>query len=219
MCPETGGSPSPPMRLRTTQRPPPAPITAAAEIRSPPASSTAPPMASRRTRRPARARCPGTCAAPVRAPRRGRRSRPRRRPRAWCCALQSPGSIIDHLEREARERRARIGQGFDDLEVIHAVADVCRRSQLLGKFPRLPCEFGALLFRPSHRYGTADAIGVPDRAVFVLEALVESHVFVACAEPHWQQVEDPGNKQCTFSNTDFCETEGCQMRAGALPAR
>src|SRR2546425_5338142 len=96
----------------------------------------------------------------------------------------------DHLQRDLGERRARVGQSFDDLEVVHAVADVRRCSQLFGKFPRLPSEFGALLLRPSHRYGTADAIGVPDRAVFMLEALVQPHVVVARAQPYWQQVVD-----------------------------
>src|SRR2546426_1045447 len=48
MCPETGGSPSPTMRSRTTERPPSAPIRAAAEMRSPPAISTATPLPSAR---------------------------------------------------------------------------------------------------------------------------------------------------------------------------
>src|SRR5882762_9595496 len=127
--------------------------------------------------------------------------------------------LRNHLQRDPGEGRARIGQGFDDLEVVHAAADVRRRSQLFRKFPRLPCEFGALLFRPSHRYGTADAIGVPDRAVLMLEALVQPHVVVARAQPYWQQVVDAGNKQCTFYNTAFCESAGCQMPAGGMPAQ
>ena len=91
--------------------------------------------------------------------------------------MQSPGLIIDHRQREARERRARIGESFDDFEVIKFFFLERDREfpcflQSGSKFPRLARELRALLFRPSHRYGTADAIGVPDRAVLMLEALV-----------------------------------------------
>src|SRR5882762_7323769 len=127
--------------------------------------------------------------------------------------------LRNHLQRDPGEGRARIGQRLDDLEVVHAVADVRRRSQLFGKFPRLARELRAFPFCPGHGDRAADAIGVPDRAVFMLEALVQPHVDIARAETYWKQVVDAGNKQCTFYNTEFCEGAGCQMRAGGMPAQ
>src|SRR2546422_5996546 len=111
----------------------------------------------------------------------------------------------DHLQRDPGERRARVGQGFDDLEVVHAFAYVRRHLQLFRELARLPSEFGALFFRPGDRHRAADALEVPDRAVFMLEALVEPHVDIARAEPYRQQVVDPGNKQCPIDEINSGE--------------
>src|SRR5438445_2524328 len=141
------------------------------------------------------------------------------RPAGRVRALPYEIPLGDHLQRDLGERRARVGQRLDDLEVVHVCAYVRRRLPLFGKFSRLARELRALLFRPGDRHRAADAIGVPDRAVFVLEALVQPHVDIARAEPYWQQVLDHGNKQSPFYNTDFCEGAGCQMRAGGMPAQ
>src|SRR6267143_50588 len=86
--------------------------------------------------------------------------------------------LRNHLQRDPGERRTRIGESFDDLEVIHAFAYVPRHPQLFGELARLPGEFGALLLRPRDRHRAAHAVGVPDRAVIIFEALVEPHVVV-----------------------------------------
>src|SRR5467141_4590705 len=104
--------------------------------------------------------------------------------------------LRDHPQRDLGERRARIGESLDDLEVVHAFAYVRRHLQLFRELARLPGEFGALLLRPRDRHRAADAVGVPDRAVFIFEALVQPYVGIARAEPNWKQVVDAGNKQC-----------------------
>jgi hypothetical protein len=71
---------------------------------------------------------------------------------------------------------------------------------------------------PGDEHRAADPIDVADRAVFMLQRLVQAHVIVARAQPHGEEVVDARNHQRRFDNRKSRERNGREVSAGRMAA-
>src|SRR3954465_11390268 len=93
------------------------------------------------------------------------------------------------------------------------------RAQPFGELARLAGELRRLVLSPRDGHRASDPVHVADRAVLILELLVQPHVFVAGAETHAKEVVNSRNEQRLLYAIRSRQCTGGEVASGRVAAQ